>query len=337
MIIVMKPGVNRKTISSIMTRLKKQKMKPHFLKGTERQVIAVIGDERSLSREMLESIPEVEQVMRVLKPYKLASLESKSEPTIVRAKSLVVGGKNLAIIAGPCTVENKKTLLRAARGINKIGAGALRGGAFKPRSSPYAFQGLKQKGLKLLTEVRRETGLPIVTEVLDPRDVNMVSRVADIIQIGTRNMQNFELLKVVGKQAKPVLLKRGMSASIEEWLMSAEYIMAQGNYKVILCERGIRTFNTYTRNTLDLSVIPALKARTHLPIIVDPSHGTGKREYITAMSRAAIAAGADGLLLEVHPAPEQALVDGHQSLDLEEFSKLMYNLKDIAKAVGREI
>jgi 3-deoxy-7-phosphoheptulonate synthase len=337
MIIVMKPGVPEKELRAMMDRIKKMKLEPHLLKGTERNVIAVVGDERNLQRQPLEAIPGVEQVMSVLKPYKLASRESKQEATVVKTGCLEVGGEQLAIIAGPCTVENKSMLLQTARAVKRSGAMGLRGGAFKPRTSPYAFQGLKGKGLQLLTEVRRATGLPVVTEVLDPRDVPAVSRAADVIQIGTRNMQNFELLKAVGRQRKPVLLKRGMAAGIDEFLMSAEYIMSQGNYQVILCERGIRTFNDYTRNTLDLTVIPALKERTHLPVIVDPSHGTGKRDYVLPMARAAIAAGADGLLLEVHPHPERAWIDGHQSLSLDEFDHLMQALKGVAEAVGRKI
>lgn len=335
MIIVMKPGVNSKEIREVMDRIKRMKLEPHLLKGTERNVIAVIGDERNLQRQPLEAVPGVETVMPVLKPYKLASRESKRENTVVKAGTLTVGGPALAIIAGPCTVENQAMLLQTARGIKKAGAHGLRGGAFKPRSSPYAFQGLKNAGLKLLAETRRATGVPIVTEVLDPRDVAAVSRTADVLQIGTRNMQNYELLKAVGRQPKPVLLKRGMAAGVEDFLLSAEYIMSQGNYNVILCERGIRTFNDYARNTLDLAVVPALKERTHLPVIVDPSHGTGKRDYVLPMSLAAVAAGADGLLIEVHPRPDKALVDGPQSLSLEEFAHLMDKLRVLAPAVGR--
>lgn len=337
MIIVMKPGVPPKQIKAVMERIKKMKLAPHLLKGTERNVIAVIGDERNLQRQPLEAIPGVENVMAVLKPYKLASLEGKRERTVIRAGKLVVGGKSLAIIAGPCTVENRTMLRQTARGIQALGASGLRGGAFKPRSSPYAFQGLKGEGLKLLSEVSRASGLPVVTEVVDPRDVPAVSRAADVLQIGTRNMQNYELLKAAGRQKKPVLLKRGLAAGIDEFLMSAEYIMAQGNYQVMLCERGIRTFNDYARNTLDLTVIPALKERTHLPVLVDPSHGTGKREYVIPMARAAVAAGADGLLVEVHPQPDRAWVDGHQSLSLDEFEQLMGEVAKIAAAVGRTL
>lgn len=337
MIIVMRPGVAPKEIRALLERIKKMKLEPHLLRGTERNVIAVVGDERRLQQQPLEALPGVEKVMSVLKPYKLASLESKQERTVVTAGPLSVGGTELAVIAGPCTVENQAMLLETAQAIQKSGAVGLRGGAFKPRTSPYAFQGLKQTGLNLLARVRKTTGMPIVTEVLDPRDVPAVSKAADILQIGTRNMQNFELLKAVGKQPKPVLLKRGLAAGLEEWLMSAEYIMAQGNYRVILCERGIRTFNDFARNTLDLTVIPALKERTHLPVIVDPSHGTGKRAYVGPMAKAAIAAGADGLLLEVHPKPDQAWVDGHQTLSLPEFSALMDELRELAPVVGRTL
>jgi 3-deoxy-7-phosphoheptulonate synthase len=333
----MKPGVSPKQIKDVVERIKKMKLAPHVLRGTERNVIAVIGDERNLQRQPLEAIPGVESVMPVLKPYKLASRESKRENTVITCGGMTVGGNKLAIIAGPCTVENQAMILQTAKGVKAAGASALRGGAFKPRTSPYAFQGLKGVGLKFLADTRKKTGLPVVTEVLDPRDVAAVSASADILQVGTRNMQNFELLKMVGKQPKPVLLKRGFAAGVEEFLMSAEYIMAQGNYQVILCERGIRTFNDYSRNTLDLTVIPALKERTHLPVIVDPSHGTGKRAYVLPMAKAAIAAGADGLLLEVHPHPDRAMIDGHQSLSLEEFARLMEELRPLAAAVNRTL
>lgn len=337
MIIVMKPGVTKKRINEIMERIKKMKLSPHLLRGTERNVIAVIGDERNLQRQPLEAIAEIENVMSVLKPYKLASRESKSENTIIKINDFCIGSSKIAVIAGPCTVENKSMIMQTAKHVKASGAVALRGGAFKPRTSPYAFQGLKGKGLQILKESNKKYGLPVVTEVLDPRDVPAVSKAADILQIGTRNMQNFELLKAVGKQKKTVLLKRGMAAGIDDFLMSAEYIMAQGNYNVILCERGIRTFNDYARNTLDLTVIPALKERTHLPVIVDPSHGTGKRAYVEPMAKAAIAAGADGLLIEVHPHPDKALVDGNQSLSLEEFDQLMKELRLMAPTIGREM
>ena len=313
------------------------KLAPHLLRGTERNVIAVIGDERNLQREPLEAIPGVENVMSVLKPYKLASLEGHQERTVISTGGFVIGEKKIAVIAGPCTVENQKMLLQTARHIQRQGACGLRGGVFKPRTSPYAFQGLKNAGLKVLAQVRKSCRIPVVTEVLDPRDVKAVAKCADILQVGTRNMQNYELLKAVGKQKKPVLLKRGMAAGVDDFLMSAEYIMAQGNYKVILCERGIRTFNDYARNTLDLTIIPALKERTHLPVIVDPSHGTGKRKYVMPMARAAIAAGADGLLIEVHPHPERAWVDGRQSLSLQEFTELMREIQSIAHAIGRTL
>jgi 3-deoxy-7-phosphoheptulonate synthase len=338
MIIVMKPGVPMKEIRQVMERIKKMKLAPHLLRGTERNVIAVIGDERNLQRQPLEAIPGVENVMSVLRPYKLASLEGHRERTVIKGMGgFSVGGKPIAVIAGPCTVENQKMLVQTARHIQKYGACGLRGGVFKPRSSPYAFQGLKNAGLKVLAQVRKQCQIPIVTEVLDPRHVSAVAKCADILQVGTRNMQNYELLKAVGKQKKPVLLKRGMAAGIDDFLMSAEYIMAQGNYQVILCERGIRTFNDYARNTLDLTVIPALKERTHLPVIVDPSHGTGKRKYVIPMARAAIAAGADGLLIEVHPHPDRAWVDGHQSLSLQEFTEMMDEVKKISQAIGRTL
>ncbi len=337
MIIVMKPNVSKKKITEVMERIKKMKLEPHLLQGTERNVIAVIGDERNLQRQPLEAIPEIENVMSVLKPYKLASRESKQEATVISTGAFSIGGPSLAIIAGPCTVENKSMIMQTARHVKASGATALRGGAFKPRTSPYAFQGLKGAGLTILKQAQKAYGLPVVTEVLDPRDVPAVAKAADILQIGTRNMQNFELLKAVGKQKKPVLLKRGMAAGVDDLLMSAEYIMAQGNYQVILCERGIRTFNDYSRNTLDLTVIPALKERTHLPVIVDPSHGTGKHDYVAPMAKAALAAGADGLIIEVHPHPDKALVDGNQSLSLEEFDRLMQELKVLAPVLGRKL
>ncbi len=337
MIIVMKPNVSKKKITEVMERIKKMKLEPHLLQGTERNVIAVIGDERRLQRQPLEAIPEIENVMSVLKPYKLASRESKQEDSVITTGSFSIGGKQLAIIAGPCTVENKSMIMQTARHVKASGAAALRGGAFKPRTSPYAFQGLKGAGLTILKQAQKTYSLPVVTEVLDPRNVPAVAKAADILQIGTRNMQNFELLKAVGQQKKPVLLKRGMAAGVEDLLMSAEYIMAQGNYQVILCERGIRTFNDYSRNTLDLTVIPALKERTHLPVIVDPSHGTGRRDYVAPMAKAALAAGADGLIIEVHPHPDKALVDGNQSLSLEEFDRLMLELKALAPILGRTL
>jgi len=289
----------------------------------------------------LKKIKEMQGVERIIlesNSFKLVSREFRSKPTIIKLNGNVnIGSNKITIIAGPCAVESKKQLLEISKSLKNAGASILRGGAFKPRTSPYSFQGLEKKGLKLLAKMREETGLPIVTEVMSPEDVDLVANYADILQIGTRNMQNYSLLKNVGKINKPVLLKRGMSATIEEFLLSAEYIVSNGNSKVVLCERGIRTFEKMTRNTLDLSIIPIIKRLSHLPIIVDPSHATGKRELVEPMAKAAVAAGADGIMVEVHSNPEKALVDGNQSLKLEDFSKLMYELVPVARAVGRGV
>jgi len=289
----------------------------------------------------LKKIKEMQGVERIIlesNSFKLVSREFRSKPTIIKLNGNVnIGSNKITIIAGPCAVESKKQLLEISKSLKNAGASILRGGAFKPRTSPYSFQGLEKKGLKLLAKMREETGLPIVTEVMSPEDVDLVANYADILQIGTRNMQNYSLLKNVGKINKPVLLKRGMSATIEEFLLSAEYIVSNGNSKVVLCERGIRTFEKMTRNTLDLSIIPIVKRLSHLPIIVDPSHATGKRELVEPMAKAAVAAGADGIMVEVHSNPEKALVDGNQSLRLDDFSKLMYELVPVARAVGRDV
>jgi len=282
-------------------------------------------------------MPGIEDVMRILKPYKLASRDFKAEDTTIDIKGNVIGGKKIQVIAGPCAVESKAMIINIAEKVKEAGASFLRGGAFKPRTSPYSFQGLGEEGLKYLAEAREKTGLPVVTELMDPRDIEVILKYADIVQIGARNMQNFRLLLEVGACDKPILLKRSFSATIKEWLMAAEYIMSKGNQKIILCERGVRTFETATRNTLDLSAIPLLKQLTHLPVVVDPSHGVGKWDLVAPMSKAAIAAGADGLLIEVHVNPEEALSDGEQSLRPDYFKKLMNELKPIAIAVGREI
>ena len=279
----------------------------------------------------------VEEVMRILKPYKLASRDFKSQDTIIKVKGRIIGGKKIPVIAGPCAVENRAMLMNVAEKVKAAGASFIRGGAYKPRTSPYAFQGLGEEGLQYLAEASKKTGLPVVTEIMDPRDLDTILKYTDIIQIGARNMQNFRLLLEVGMCHKPVLLKRGLSATIQEWLMAAEYVMSKGNQQVILCERGIRTFETATRNTLDLSSVPVLQQRTHLPVVVDPSHGVGKWDLVAPMAKAAIAAGADGLLIEVHTDPENAMSDGEQSLKPDAFKKLMSELKPIAKAVGREI
>jgi 3-deoxy-7-phosphoheptulonate synthase len=339
-IIVLRPGVTSKEIRYIIKKLEKRGFRATISKGTERTVIGVIGDTSKITEEessAFEILPGVEKIHRIIKPYKLASRDFKPEKTKIKIDNNVIGGKRIHVIAGPCAVEDLPTFLNVAIEVKKAGATFIRGGAFKPRTSPYSFQGLGEKGLEFLAEVREKTGLPVVTELMDPRDTEAVLKYADIIQIGARNMQNFRLLKEVGAHNKPILLKRGLSATIKELLMAAEYILAQGNSKIILCERGIRTFETETRNTLDLNAVPVLKNLTHLPVIVDPSHGTGKWDLVSPMAKAAIAAGADGLMIEVHPNPEEALSDGEQSLKPDKFKTLMKELKAVAKAVGREI
>lgn len=337
MIIVMKPRATEKSIERIVKKIEKAGMRAHVSKGTERTIIGAIGDERVLQKQQLRSTEGVEKVMSVLKPYRLASREFHPENTIIDVGGVKIGGEKLVVMAGPCAVENRKQIITTAKIVKKTGAEILRGGAFKPRTSPYDFQGLGEDGLKLLAEARKLTGLKIVTEAMETEDVALVARYADIFQIGARNMQNFKLLKAVGKIDKPILLKRGMSATLKEFLMSAEYIMSEGNHKVILCERGIRTFVEYTRNTLDLSIVPAIKKLSHLPVIVDPSHGTGEYEFVMPMSKAAIACGADGLMIEVHPNPEEAASDGYQSLMPKRFENLMREIKPIAKAVKRDM
>jgi len=337
MIIVLKPGVTPAEIKHIKEQLKKKKLKAHEMPGVGRTVIAAIGDTTTVSEQWLEAIPGVEKVERIQKPYKLVSRETVKENSIFKVGKETIGGNKLCVMAGPCSVESLAGLMQVAGEVKKAGAKFLRGGAFKPRTSPYAFQGHGEGGLKWLAEAKKKTGLLIVTELMDPRDTEIVERYSDVIQIGTRNMQNFSLLKEVGKTRKPVLLKRGLAATIKEFLMSAEYIMSEGNHEVIFCERGIRTFETYTRNTLDLSAIPALKKESHLPVIVDPSHATGKRDFVAPMALAAIAAGADGLMIEVHSDPEKAWSDGEQSLKPDAFAKLMVEMRAVAKAVGRSI
>lgn len=336
MIIVMKPGSSAQDMVLVEEKLTAAKLTPYVIHGTERNVIAAVGDERVLQVEAVEALPGVEKVLAILAPYKLASRESRETYTVVSAGPLTVGGRRLAVIAGPCTVESREQVIETARAVKEAGAGALRGGAFKPRTSPYAFQGLHLAGLELLAEAREATGLPIVTEVLTPEHVPLVAEFADVLQLGTRNMQNYHLLKAVGKTHKPVLLKRGMSATMDEFLLAAEYILREGNPNVILCERGIRTFEKHTRNTLSLSTVPYIKGNSHLPIIVDPSHGCGVRELVAPMSLAAAAAGADGLLLEVSPDPAKAMVDGEQTLSTKEFAELMERVRLVAAAVGRE-
>jgi 3-deoxy-7-phosphoheptulonate synthase len=321
----------------VTAKIKEFKLTPHISRGKETTIIGVIGDERVLQGVPIEGFDGVDKVMQILKPYKLASRDFKKENTIVKVGDVEIGGKKVVLIAGPCSVESRKQLLTTAKAIKAAGAHILRGGAFKPRTSPYAFQGMGEEGLKILAEAREMYGLPVVTEVLDTRHVAMINRYADMFQVGARNMQNFELLKEVGKTHKPVLLKRGLMSTVNEWLMSAEYIMSNGNMNVVLCERGIRTFETATRNTLDLSAVPLVKGLTHLPVVVDPSHGTGKKPLIHPMSLAAVAAGSDGILIEVHPNPDEALSDGDQSLIPSEYEALVKDCEKIAKAVGRTV
>nr|WP_245523166.1 3-deoxy-7-phosphoheptulonate synthase [Thermosediminibacter oceani] len=309
----------------------------HLSRGTDITIIGVIGDRRLLADKPIERMDGVEKTVSIMEPYKLASRTFHPEPTVIKVGDVSIGGDEFVVMAGPCAVESREQLLETAEMVKKCGAKILRGGAFKPRTSPYSFQGLGEEGLKILAEARERTGLPVVTEVTSTEAVNTVAEYADILQIGARNMQNFQLLKAVGRTGKPVLLKRGMSATIEEWLNAAEYIMNEGNFQVILCERGIRTFEPMTRNTLDLSAVPIIKNISHLPVIVDPSHGTGHWRWVTPMSRAALAAGADGLIIEVHPNPQEALSDGSQSLKPENFMLLCEELKKIAPIVGRSM
>lgn len=339
MIIVMQQGAARREIEEVMLEIERLGYKSHPIHGVERTVIGAIGDERGKMRlQMLEMAPGVERVIPILKPYKLAGKELHKEKTLVEvAPGVVFGGARIPVIAGPCSVESFEQICATAAAVKAAGAAMLRGGAYKPRTSPYAFQGHAEEGLKMLAAARAQSSLPDDTEVMKESLVDLVASYADLIQIGTRNMQNFDLLKAVGQTRKPVLLKRGLANTVAEWLMSAEYIMAQGNLNVILCERGIRTFETATRNTLDLSVISVLKRETHLPVVVDPSHGTGHWEYVEDMSLAAIAAGADGLIIEVHPNPHEAWSDGSQSLKPEGFAALMTKARAVAAAVGREL
>ena len=338
MIIVLRTDATEEQVKHITEKVAKLGLKTMVSKGTERTIIGVIGPEDVLRVTPLEVFPGVEKVLPVLAPYKLVSREFRGEDTVVDlGKGVKVGGKKIAVMAGPCAIENRQTLFEIARIVKYAGAGALRGGAFKPRTSPYSFQGLGEEGLKYLKAAGDEFGLVTITEVMDTRDVELVARYVDVLQIGARNMQNFNLLKEVGYTKKPVLLKRGLSSTIKELLMSAEYIVSGGNFNVILCERGIRTFEEYTRNTLDVSAVPAVKQLSHLPIIVDPSHAAGRWGLISPLSKAAVAAGADGLIIEVHVRPEDALSDGAQSLKPDNFVSLMQELKGLARAIGREI
>ncbi|MEL7565129.1 MAG: 3-deoxy-7-phosphoheptulonate synthase [Dehalobacterium sp.] len=337
MIVVMNHGSKEDQINAVVQRLEKEGFNIHLSKGVERTIIGAVGDKTRLSCIAIEAMAGVEKVVPILQPYKLANKEFKPEKTVITVNGVEIGGNKIQIMAGPCAVESRDQLIKTAKIVKKAGATILRGGAFKPRTSPYSFHGLEEDGLKILAEAREITGMPIVTEVMDTKSVDLVAEYADILQIGARNMQNFFLLREVANSRKPVLLKRGPSATVEEWILAAEYIMAGGNNQVIFCERGIRTFETGTRNTLDLSSVPLLKSLTHLPVIVDPSHGTGKWSLVTPMAKAAIACGADGLMIEVHPCPAEALSDGPQSLTEENFQKLFNEVATIAQAVERPL
>jgi len=339
MIIVMKAGAVKKDKDEVLKRIRELGYKPHVIHGSTRDVIGAVGDERGKAvLQSLESLHGVENVVPILQPYKLASKEVKKESSVVRiSDEVAIGGERVIMMAGPCSVENERQIIETAEAVKKSGAHILRGGAFKPRTSPYSFQGLEEEGLKLLAKARDLTGLPFVTEVINPETAELVADYSDILQIGARNSQNFALLKKVGQIGKPVLLKRGMSMTIQEFLMSAEYVMSEGNQSVILCERGIRTFETATRNTLDLSAVPVLKEKTHLPVVIDPSHGTGNHHYVAPMCYAAVAAGADGLIVEVHPDPEHASSDGPQSLKPAKFQAMMDRLRLFAEAAGRSL
>lgn len=339
MIIVMKQGAGKEALAEVKKRIRELGYKPHVIHGDTRDVVGAVGDERGKTvLQSLESLPGVESVVPILKPYKLASREVKPEPSSFEiAPGLIIGGDRVIVMAGPCSVESESQIVETARAVKAAGATVLRGGAFKPRTSPYSFQGMEEDGLKLLATAREATGLPIVTEVVNPGDVELVARYADILQIGARNVQNFALLKTVGRIDKPILLKRGMATTIQEYLMSAEYILAEGNRRVILCERGIRTFETATRNTLDIAAVPVLKSLTHLPVTIDPSHATGHAHLVPSMCFAGVAAGADGLIVEVHPCPEKAASDGPQSLRPEQFAAMMAKLREFVAVTGKTL
>ena len=337
MFVAMKPHATRAEFEAVVERIKALGLTPHPITGTERKVVAVVGNTSSVDPDDFASMPGVAESMRVSQPFKLVSREVREEDTIVDVGGIEIGGRGITVMAGPCSVESKDQILETAQAVKRAGARLLRGGAYKPRTSPYEFQGLREEGLRLLALAREETGLKVVTEVMSTETVAMVSDYADVLQVGARNMQNYSLLERLGSAGKPVMLKRGLSATIREWLMAAEYIVAKGNPQVMLCERGIRTFETMTRNTLDINAVPVLKALTHLPVVVDPSHGIGIRRHVPAIARAGVAAGADGLIVEVHPQPEKALSDGHQSLTPAEFEGLMRQVRVIAAAIERPI
>ena len=333
----MKYGAGDKEVAGVIKRIHDAGLKEHLSQGVEHTIIGVVGQTFPELRDMLEEMPGVDEVIPVSKPYKLCSREFHPLDTTIQVGGVTIGGNEIVVIAGPCAVENEEQLFKTARAVKAAGATILRGGAFKPSTSPYQFRGLGKQGLELLAQARKDTGLPIITEVMSASEVALVAKYADILQVGARNMQNFSLLEVVGKMGKPIMLKRGLSATIQEWLLAAEYILAQGHEQLMLCERGIRTFETYTRNTMDISAIPLIEKVSHLPIIADPSHGTGKWYLVSPMALAAVAAGADGVMVEVHPNPDTALKDGAQSLNFDNFQRLMSRLKPVAKCVGRRL
>ncbi|HLH74450.1 MAG TPA: 3-deoxy-7-phosphoheptulonate synthase [Chloroflexota bacterium] len=337
MIVIMEKRATPEQVQHVVARVEELGFRAHLSRGEERTIIGVIGDERPLSTEVLEVLEGVERVVPVLQPFKLASRDFKPENSVIRIGDVKVGGDEIVVMAGPCAVESREQIFETAWAVKEAGAKVLRGGAYKPRTSPYTFQGLGIAGLELLGEVRETVGIPVVSEVMSVTEIDVMSRYVDVFQTGARNMQNYSLLQEVGKASLPVLLKRGMMCTIHEWLMSAEYILSNRNYNVILCERGIRTFETATRNTLDINAVPVAKQLTHLPVIVDPSHATGKANLVAAAAKAAVAAGADGLIIEVHPNPDRALSDGAQSIKPEALQKLMVELRQIAQAIGRRI
>lgn len=337
MIVVMKPGASKEAINNILNIINNHGLKAHISDGTEVTIIGVVGDKSRLENQNLEIAPEVDKVVAVTESYKLSNRKFHPESSIIKVGNVTIGGEELVVISGPCAVETEEQILETARAIKKAGAKILRGGAYKPRTSPYSFQGLEEQGLQLMKEAKNETGLSIVCEVTSLAAIESAVKYVDMLQIGARNMQNFYLLKEAGKTGLPILLKRGLSATIEEWLNAAEYIMAEGNPNVVLCERGIRTFETATRNTLDISAVPVIKQKSHLPIIVDPSHATGVRQYVNPLAKASLAAGADGLMIETHPSPETALSDGPQSLTFTQFNQLMKELKPLAPLFHRTL
>ncbi|QDT52090.1 Phospho-2-dehydro-3-deoxyheptonate aldolase [Caulifigura coniformis] len=334
MILVMKKGATQEMVQRMVQRVESMGLKAHVIVGTELTVIAAIGDDRNVKKESFESCEEVERLVPILAPYKVASRETKPDATVVKVRDLVVGGGHIGVIAGPCSVESEEQIILAAKKVKEAGAKALRGGAYKPRTSPYAFQGMKEEGLKLLAAARDVTGLAVVTEVMTPHHVETVVKYADVLQVGARNMQNYHLLQAVGETRTPVLLKRGLSSTMEEFLLAAEYILDQGNQQVMLCERGIRTFETHTRFTLPLASVPYLKQKTHLPVVIDPSHGTGIASLVPPMCRAAVACGADGLIVEVHPDPKEAISDASQTISPEVFAEALVECRRVAHALG---